>query len=221
MVNKLTSIYLSFIYISVCVPGMYDSSGTCTNCSTASRKTVPGDDQNLCLDCPNDSTTDGSGKSLDTDCGRCVWVGGGRVQSSSSKRRTDMVAPHCIKTQPRIVSCGCAFINIYEITSGICFTNIINTSYDILSVVNYYYLSVIFNPAVCVLGLEQSGSGATLMCSPCSKGTFREDHYTPICTMCPLANQTTVSMGSNSSDMCGESNCMKVSYVSTKIPGVT
>ena len=120
-----------------------------------------------------------------------------------------MVASHCIKTQPRIFGCGRAFINFYEITFGICFTNIINTSYDALSFVNYYYLFAIFNPAVCVLGLEQNGSGATLVCSPCSKGTFREDHYTPSCTMCPLANQTTISVGSNSSDLCGESNCMK------------
>ena len=59
----------SFIHISVCVPGMYDSGGTCMNCSTGSRKTVPGDGQNLCLDCPTDSTTDGPGKSMDTDCG--------------------------------------------------------------------------------------------------------------------------------------------------------
>ena len=188
---------------------MYDSGGTCTNCSTGSRKTVPGDDQNLCLDCPTDSTTAGSGKSLDTDCGRCGSVGRGVQASSSKRRKTVMVAPQCIKTQPRIFGCGCAFINFYEIISGICFTNIINTSYDTLSIVNYYYLSVIFNPAVCVLGLEQSGSGATLTCAACSKGTFREDHHTPTCTMCPLANQTTVSVGSNSSDLCGESNCMK------------
>ena len=48
---------------------MFDSSGACTNCSIGSRKAVPGDEQNLCLDCPTDSTTDGPGKSLDTDCG--------------------------------------------------------------------------------------------------------------------------------------------------------
>ena len=77
MLSKLVSIYFSFIHISVCVPGMYDSGGTCTNCSTGDRKTVPGDDENLCLACPTDSTTDGSGKSLDTDCGRRVCVGGG------------------------------------------------------------------------------------------------------------------------------------------------
>ena len=48
---------------------MFDSGGTCTNCSIGSRKSVPGDEENLCLDCPTDSITDGPGKTMDTDCG--------------------------------------------------------------------------------------------------------------------------------------------------------
>ena len=68
--SKRLQVFL-FIDISVCVPGMFDSGGTCTNCSIGSRKSVPGDEENLCLDCPTDSITDGPGKTMDTDCGMC------------------------------------------------------------------------------------------------------------------------------------------------------
>ena len=59
-----------------------------------------------------------------------------------------------------------------------------------------------WNVVVCIPGFEPDGLGG---CQPCNFNFFKEDGSNATCTACSTIenNTVTVSVGSNSSDLCG------------------